>query len=114
MAPHRKFRTPKVLDEMITLRNGYPKSIRQLCIRDLGHEKPTILLTNDTRSTPRTLIERYARRMLTPATVDISHDAVEVRLPRRAHNPLLIESGLFHNPVAVPWWGGASLEVIFP
>jgi hypothetical protein len=53
-----------VHDELNALRSGYPKPVRQLCIRDLGHEEPTILLTIDTRSTPRTLIERYARRML--------------------------------------------------
>jgi hypothetical protein len=30
------------------------------------------------------------------------------RLPRRAHNPLLIESGLLATPTTIPWWGGAS------
>ena len=37
--------------------------LRQLYILDLGHDKPTVLLTNDTR-TPKTLITRYAQRML--------------------------------------------------
>jgi len=37
-----------------------------------------------------------------------------VRLPRRAHNPLLIDSGLLATPVAIPWWGGAQLKVEFP
>src|SRR5215472_13003463 len=31
---------------------------------DLGHEEPTILLTNDRKSTANQLITRYARRML--------------------------------------------------
>ena len=36
---------------------------RQLYILDLGHDQPTVLVTNDTR-TPKTLITRYAQRML--------------------------------------------------
>lgn len=175
--PHRKFRTPSVLDETIRLGRDYPEPIRQLCVRDFGHEEPTILLTNDTRSMPRTLLARYARRMLiengledqvhffhvdalssavamkvdfdiiltviatglyrllgkhlhgfdhakarqifrrflnTNAKVEVSPSGVRVRLPRRAHNPLLLESGLLATPVAVPWWGGVSLKVEFP
>ncbi len=41
-------------------------------------------------------------------------EGVHVHLPRRAHNPLLLESGLLATPIAVPWWGGASLAVEFP
>lgn len=59
----RKYRTPKVLDERVSLKD-YVGEIRQLTVIDLGHEEPTILLTNDLRSTPAQLITRYARRML--------------------------------------------------
>jgi transposase len=59
----RKYRTPKVLDETITLEN-YNGEIRQLTITDLGHEEPTILLTNDKHTKPAGLITRYAQRML--------------------------------------------------
>src|SRR5215468_4216310 len=61
--PGRKFRTPKVLDERVRIKD-YPTPIRQLCVRDFGHEEPTILLTNDDRSAASKLLERYARRML--------------------------------------------------
>ncbi len=37
---------------------------RQLFIQDLGHDEPTILLTNDQRATSPALITRYAQRML--------------------------------------------------
>ena len=37
--------------------------MRQLYILDLGHDQPTVLLSNDTR-TPKTLVTRYAQRML--------------------------------------------------
>ena len=39
-------------------------TFRQLFVRDLGHEEPTILVTNDQRTTPQKLLTRYAQRML--------------------------------------------------
>ena len=60
----RSYRTPRVLDERISLKGYANKPIRQLSILDLGHEEPTVLLTNDLRATPATLITRYAQRML--------------------------------------------------
>jgi transposase len=59
--PARKYRTPRVFEQTITLAGA---SLRQLFIQDLGHEEPTILLTNDRKSTPTNLITRYAQRML--------------------------------------------------
>jgi len=60
---NRAFSTPKVLDRTIELRD-YDGPIRQLSIKDLGHDKPTLLLTNQLRRSPATLIGRYAQRML--------------------------------------------------
>lgn len=59
----RAFRTPRILDERIRL-PGYTGKLRQLIITDLGHEEPTILLTNNTRASAATLVTRYAQRML--------------------------------------------------
>jgi hypothetical protein len=59
----RTYRTPKVLEEMVRLK-GYEGEIRQLCIVELGHEEPTILLTNHRKESSPTLITRYAHRML--------------------------------------------------
>jgi len=59
--PARKYRTPRVFEQTITLAGA---SFRQLFIQDLGHEEPTILLTNDRKSSPTKLITRYAQRML--------------------------------------------------
>ncbi len=55
---------PRVLDERVSLKGYANKPIRQLAILDLGHDEPTILLSNDLRATPATLITRYAERML--------------------------------------------------
>jgi hypothetical protein len=59
----RTFRTPKVLDEPIQL-DDYKGSLRQITIIELGHEEPTVLLTNHLRSSCPTLVTRYAHRML--------------------------------------------------
>lgn len=59
----RAYRTPRILDQMITL-SDYKGPVRQLVITDLGHESPTLLLTNQLRRSPSKLIGRYAQRML--------------------------------------------------
>lgn len=172
--PHRKFKTPRVVDQRVRIR-GYPKVLRQLLITDLGHDEPTILITNDLTSTPKSIITRYARRMLiengladaidffhldalssavalnvdfdvlltviasgiyrlfakqlhgyeraharqifrrfldTTARVTVSSKHVTVRLPRRAHNPILIDAGLIGSSTKIPWWGNRSLELV--
>ena len=171
--PHRKFQTPRVVDQRVTLK-GYDGQLRQLLIRDLGHDAPTILLTNDTTSKPAPIITRYAKRMLienglsdtvgffhldalssavalnvdfdvlltvvgsaiyrllakslhgyehaqarqvfrrfldTSARVIVSATEVTVQLPRRAHNPLLIDAGLIGRATPIPWWHGRSLRI---
>jgi len=59
----RIYKTPRILDQQVTL-TGYKGPIRQIAITDLGHEEPTLLLTNQLRRSAAKLIGRYARRML--------------------------------------------------
>jgi hypothetical protein len=59
----RAYRRPRVLDQTVRLRD-YDDPIRQLTVADLGHEEPTILLTNQMRRSPAILVERYAQRMV--------------------------------------------------
>jgi hypothetical protein len=171
--PHRKYQTPRVVDQRVTL-TGYTGTLRQLLIRDLGHEEPTVLLTNDLTSSLKALITRYAQRMLiengladsvdffhldalssavalnvdfdvlltiigsgiyrlfakslrsyervrarqlfrrfldTMARVTISDAEITVRLPRRSHNPILLDAGLIGPAVAIPWWQGRALRI---
>ena len=42
----------------------HKRDFRQFFITGLGHDEPTILLTNDAKSTAKTIITRYAKRML--------------------------------------------------
>lgn len=59
----RIYKTPRILDQQITL-SDYDEPIRQITILDLGHEEPTLLLTNHLHRSPAKLIQRYAQRML--------------------------------------------------
>ena len=59
----RTFRTPRVLDEKVRLK-GYDGDLRQVTVTDLGHEEPTIILTNNFSVKCPTLVTRYAHRML--------------------------------------------------
>lgn len=173
----RTYRTPRVLDERIHL-TDYQGEIRQLTITNLGHEDPTILLTNDFKAGRADLITRYAQRMLIengiadaihffhidalssmvdlnvdfdlqmtlmgsalyrllanrlPETyrrataktvfshlldvggrIDIGPDQVTVTLDRRAHNPILAETGLIDRLTSMPWFGGKTLRIRLP
>ena len=175
----RTYRTPRVLDERVTINaGGQPLELRQLSVIDLGHEEPTLLLTNDLRSTPAALITRYAQRMLIengiadaihffhidalssmvdlnvdfdlqvtlmasslhrllaerlPDTyrraqaktvfrhlldvggkVDVEERNVIVTLDKRAHNPIVAETGLVDRPTPMSWFGGKNLVVRLP
>ena len=58
--PSRQYQTPRVYKQSVILCG---RRFRQLFVLDLGHDKPTILLTNQSASASK-LITRYARRML--------------------------------------------------
>ena len=59
----RAYKTPRILDQRITL-NDYDGPLRQLTVAELGHEEPTLLLTNQLSRSAAHLIGRYAQRML--------------------------------------------------
>ncbi len=51
--PSRKHRTPRVYEQKA---RPHKRDFRQFFITDLGHDEPTILLTNDAKSTAKTII----------------------------------------------------------
>lgn len=169
--PTRKFRFPAVYDSSVRIAG---LDVRQMFIKNLGHELPTVLLTNDRKTGAAKVITRYAQRMLIenalsdavrffhmnaltstvgikvdfdmamlviasglyrllarkmrgyadahadtifrdlidmPATVTVAAKEVTVRFHRRAHLPIIIDSGMLNNPVQVPWWNGTSLRL---
>jgi transposase len=168
----RKYRNPRFYEQKA---RPLQRTYRQFFITDLGHDEPTILLTNDARSAAKNLITRYAKRMLIenaladavrffhidalsssvgfkvdfdmallvlasglyrlmarrmrgyndaqarqifrdlidmPADIAITETEIRVRFHRRAHLPIVLASGLFDKPVAVPWWNGRSLRLV--
>jgi len=157
--------------------HSYQGTLQQVLIRDLGHDEPTILLTNDKNFKLKPILTRYARRMLienglsdavdffhldalssavalnvdfdvlltvigsgiyrmfakmlhgyeraqarqifrrfldTSARVTVSKQAVTVQLPRRAHNPILIDAGLIGRATKISWWNGRTLRIQIP
>lgn len=59
----RIYKTPRILDQRVML-DDYEGPIRQIAVMELGHEEPTLLLTNQMRRSAAKLVERYAQRML--------------------------------------------------
>ena len=59
--PTRRYKTPRVYEQAVKLEG---RCFRQLYVLDLGHDKPTILLSNEPKPSPKKLITRYAQRML--------------------------------------------------
>jgi hypothetical protein len=47
-----------------------------------------------------------------PATVTVGASEVTVRFHRRAHLPIIIDSGILDSPVKVPWWNGLTLRML--
>jgi hypothetical protein len=83
----RIYREPRILDQKIRL-PAYEGSIRQIIIKDLGHQEPTFLLTNQRTRSAAKLIERYARRMIIENSIqdgiDFFHmDALSSAVPMK-------------------------------
>jgi len=97
----RAYRTPRVIDEKIAL-GDYRGPIRQLTIADLGHEEPTLVLTNQRLSASK-LIGRYAQRMIIENgiadSIDFFHmDALSSAVPMKINCDLqltVMASGLY-------------------
>ncbi len=49
----------------------------------------------------------------TPAEVEITDKRVEVALPKRAHNPLLLAAEFGQGSTLIPWWDGRRLFLTF-
>ena len=54
---------PRVHEDPAVKLTAYPGTVRQLTVTGLGHDQPTVIITNDHDMTTRNLIGQYARRM---------------------------------------------------
>jgi hypothetical protein len=59
----RIYNHPRILDRRVTLAD-YDGPLRQLTVTDLGHDEPTLILTNQLTRSAAKLIGRYAQRMI--------------------------------------------------
>lgn len=64
-----RYRRPQLHDELITLK-GVGTRVRQIAVRNIGHDEPTLLLTNDLTTPAKALFTRYAERMLVENELD--------------------------------------------
>ena len=98
----RIYRKPRILDQQVVLKH-YPGELRQITITHLGHEKPTLLITNQMDVPARVLVGRYARRMVIENTIadaiDFFHmDALSAAVPLKVQLDLqmtLMASALY-------------------
>lgn len=59
----RRYRNVHYTEMMVSL-PAVRRPLRQLAVRGLGHEEPTLFLSNDPDIKPIALVQRYAQRML--------------------------------------------------
>jgi hypothetical protein len=57
-----RYRAPQIHDQLIAIK-GIEQRVRQLAVRNIGREQPTLLITNDLQATTKQLFARYAERM---------------------------------------------------
>jgi transposase len=57
-----RHRRPQIHEDTVTVR-GCPPPLRQIAVRGLGHDHPTLILTNDFDAKAGWLVNRYAKRM---------------------------------------------------
>jgi len=65
-----RYRRPQIHEEVVHLK-GVDHPLRQIAIRNIGHDEPTLLITNDLTATPaKDLFARYAERMIIENELD--------------------------------------------
>jgi hypothetical protein len=57
-----RYRSPQIHDQLVAIK-GISDKVRQLGVRNIGREQPTLLITNDLTTTTKKLFARYAERM---------------------------------------------------
>jgi len=64
-----RYRHPQVHEDMVHLK-GIGQALRQIAVRNIGHDNPTLLVTNDLTSPAKDLFSRYAERMVIENELD--------------------------------------------
>jgi hypothetical protein len=64
-----RYRHPHIYEEIIALK-GIDTRVRQIAVRNIGRDEPTLLITNDLTTPAKQLFARYAERMLIENELD--------------------------------------------
>jgi transposase len=64
-----RYRRPRMHEDMVTL-TGISGQVRQIAIKNIGRDEPTLLITNETAGKSKDLFARYAERMMTGNELD--------------------------------------------
>ena len=114
-------RRVKVHDDPAAHLSAYPRPIRQLAVTGLGHDQPTLLITNQVQLPARQVIQSYARRMnieqrLAEAIQSFSLDALAGAVPLNVDLDVVL-SVLAHTVCAalrrrLPGYGSATPDTL--
>jgi transposase len=64
-----RYRRPHIHEDAITLKD-VSAPVRQIAVRNIGRDEPTLLITNDTATAVKDLFARYAERMIIENELD--------------------------------------------
>ena len=64
-----RYRHPQIHEEIVRLK-GVTVPLRQIAVRNIGHEHPTLMITNDLTTAAKDLFGRYAERMIIENELD--------------------------------------------
>jgi hypothetical protein len=64
-----RYRRPRMHEDTIKL-TGISSQVRQIAIKNIGRDEPTLLITNDTAGKSKDLFARYAERMMIENELD--------------------------------------------
>jgi hypothetical protein len=64
-----RYRHPQINEQVVQLK-GISHPLRQIAIRNIGHDQPTLLITNDLTTAAKDLFTRYAERMIIENELD--------------------------------------------
>jgi transposase len=64
-----RYRHPQIHEDMVALK-GVGQRLRQMAVRNIGHDEPTLLITNDLVTPAKELFARYAERMVIENELD--------------------------------------------
>ena len=64
-----RYRRPRLHEDMIKL-TGISSRVRQIAVKNIGRDEPTLIITNDLTSPGKNLFARYAERMMAGNELD--------------------------------------------